>query len=205
VRWTEFAIREARQTLLDWERQNGKLQPPVPVEDIADLLYLLAIDVTNDLPSNTAGRLYVEDRIIEVKKCDVYVRQRFTIAHEVGHYRLHVVAEGLLRNSHTCNDDAVYNANTADSVLLLGFDETPSQVSRPNKTDIRRLEIEANRFAAEILMPVPLIEAAVAQYGADTMSLAELFDVSSQAMQFRLEKLLFLPPSGPQTSFLTDI
>lgn len=205
MRWTEFAVREARRTLTDWEQKNGKLFPPVAVEDIADLLYFLAIDTTDSLPANIAGKLYTEDRVIEVKKSDAYVRQRFTIAHEIGHYQLHVVAAGLLPQIHSCGDQIINSSNEQESVLLPGF-ETPiakSQIVTPG--DARRLEIEANRFAAELLMPVSLIEVAIATYGADVSTLAKLFDVSLPAMQFRLEKLLYLPPSGPQTSFLTDL
>lgn len=205
MRWTEFAVREARQTLSDWEQRSGKVQPPVPVEDIADLLYLLAIDVTDHLPPNTAGRLYAEDRIIEVKKSDADVRKRFTIAHEVGHYQLHVMAEALLHNGHACSDDLVSNTSATETPPLIDLEATVSIASRPIVVDTRRLEIEANRFAAEILMPVPLLEAAVAQFGSDVTYLAKLFDVSSQAMQFRLEKLLFLPPPGPQATFFTDL
>jgi Zn-dependent peptidase ImmA (M78 family) len=57
---------------------------------------------------------------------------------------------------------------------------------------IRRREVEANTFAAELLMPPQFIEQAVERYGKDIPALAELFDVSRQAMQHRLEKLLLL-------------
>ncbi len=203
---TEFAVREARQTLVEWEQRYTKLEPPVSVEDIADLLYSLAIDITDDLPSDTAGSLYVEDRIIAARKSDANVRQRFTIAHEIGHYRLHVVAEGLLTAEHTCSGDAIGNLNTTEDSFFpeLG-DASPIFTYSSPLVNSRRLEIEANCFAAEILMPVTLIEAAVMAQGPDIASLATLFNVSSQAMRFRLEKLLFLSPSGPQTSLFTDL
>jgi Zn-dependent peptidase ImmA (M78 family) len=67
---------------------------------------------------------------------------------------------------------------------------------------MRRYELEANSFAAELLMPAQPVEQAVARYGTDIVGLAEHFAVSRQAIQYRLEKLRLLPPSGPQTSFL---
>lgn len=210
MRWTEFAVREARQTLSDWEQVYGKLTPPIPVEDIADLRYFLAIDTTNDLPSQLAGRLYADDRIIEVRRSDSPVRQRFTIAHEIGHYCLHVVAEKLALNGHGCSGDII--SDIEDAALSFEFDVPPPSLSNiPNSNtarqgaESRRLEIQANSFAAELLMPASLIETAVRELGPDVLALAQLFNVSRQAMRLRLEKLLFLPPPGPQSSFLTDL
>ncbi|HEY0733820.1 MAG TPA: ImmA/IrrE family metallo-endopeptidase [Herpetosiphonaceae bacterium] len=210
MRWTEFAVREARQTLNNWEKLHGKLQPPIPVEDIADLLYFLAIDTTNDLPSQFAGRLNIEERIIEVRKSDALVRQRFTIAHEVGHYCLHVIAEKLVLNGHGCSGDVISDAQ--DPSVLFEFETPITNLSTPMISNIkkqeaesRRLEIQANSFAAELLMPASLIEIAVQDLGLNIMPLAERFNVSKQAMQLRLEKLLFLPPAGPQSSFLADL
>ncbi|MEI6777551.1 MAG: ImmA/IrrE family metallo-endopeptidase [Chloroflexales bacterium] len=211
MRWTEFAVKEARITLAAWEARVGPLTPPIAVDDLADLLYLLAIDVTRDLPRDLAGRLYAEQQIIEVRCSDSPRRQRFTIAHEIGHYRLHVIAEGALSSSYTCNDAAigdngegVYPPMLRESPLP-GFaqpqSETPSRIS---ERDIRRREIEANAFAVELLMPAHLVEHAVNRYGPTISELADLFAVSHQAMHYRLEKLLFLPPPGPQMSFFNE-
>lgn len=206
MKWTEFAVKEARLTLSDWERRSGKLLPPIAVEDVADLLYSLAIDVTHDLPPNIAGRLYAEDRIIEVKKSDIPTRQRFTIAHEIGHYRLHIVAERWLHGVHICSSAAVGATDELETPPLSGMEATQPQIVQvTRRRDIRRLEIEANRFAAELLMPASLISDAIKIHGPDTHALAQFFDVSLQAMQIRLESLLYIPPSGPQTSFLTDL
>jgi DNA helicase-2/ATP-dependent DNA helicase PcrA len=212
MRWTEFAAKEARQTLAAWEARVGPLTPPIAVEDLADLLYLLAIDVTFALPRTLAGRLYAEQRIIEVRRGDPPRRQRFTIAHEVGHYRLHVIASGA-QTSYACSATMIARGDgegqapqTLREAPLPGFAAPPaSGASILSERDTRRLEIEANAFAAELLMPAPLVEDAVARYGKDVRALAELFDVSQQAMQIRLEKLLLLPRPGPQTSFLDEL
>lgn len=210
MRWTEFAAKEARHTLAAWEGRVGTLQPPIAIEDLADLLYLLAIDVTYELPSNLAGRLYAEQRIIEVRRQDHPRRQRFTIAHEVGHYRLHVVAAGLASSPYACSAAAITSgdgstpaASALQAQPLPGL-SAPAATAQPGASNqqLRQREIEANAFAAELLMPASLVEQAVGRYGKDVGALAELFDVSSQAMQFRLEKLLLLPRAGPQTSFL---
>lgn len=213
MRWTEFAAKEARQTLAEWERRVGPLKPPIAVDDLADLLYLLAIDVTFELPGNLAGRLYAEQRIIEVRRNDHPRRQRFTIAHEVGHYRLHVVAAGITTTSYACSAAAITNGDGSEHAAAMLRERSLPGLTAPTPTtkpaasnqEIRQREIEANAFAAELLMPAPLVERAVERYGKDIAALAELFDVSRQAMQLRLEKLLLIPRAGPQTSFLGDL
>ena len=64
-------------------------------------------------------------------------------------------------------------------------------------------EREANRFAAELLMPGEMVKAAVVDFvgSHDIVSdrhlvrrLAEMFDVSQQAMEYRLVNLNFLSP-----------
>lgn len=212
MRWTEFASKEARLTLAQWEGRVGHLKPPIAVEDLADLLYLLAIDLTHELPGNLAGRFYPEQRIIEVRRDDNPRRQRFTIAHEVGHYRLHVVAESAVGASYACSSAVITSADgeeQAPAMLrehpLPGFAVPAPTKPETSNQDVRRREVEANAFAAELLMPSQLVEQAVERYGRDVPALAELFDVSRQAMQFRLEKLLLIPRAGPQTSFLGDL
>ncbi len=50
-------------------------------------------------------------------------------------------------------------------------------------------EREADQFAAELLMPEPLVRQAVVEQGADVDRLADRFDVSRQAMKTRLRRL----------------
>jgi IrrE N-terminal-like domain len=50
-------------------------------------------------------------------------------------------------------------------------------------------EREADQFAAELLMPEPLVREAVVVHGADVGRLADRFDVSRKAMQVRLRSL----------------
>ena len=88
------------------------------------------------------------------------VRQRFTIAHELGHH-----ARGDL----DAPRDTRNNLNT--------------RVNDPR-------EIGANRFAAALLMPQAQVEIAVFRRGITSISrLASLFDVSEVAMEYRLQNL----------------
>lgn len=108
-------------------------------------------------------------------------RQRFTIAHEIGHLHLHQGRPMFV--------DRSVRIDRRDANAALGLD---------------REEIEANSFAAALLMPQEMILAAVTQLsphrGAtgteETIRrLASRFDVSPQAMEYRLANLgLVVPP-----------
>lgn len=94
-------------------------------------------------------------------------RRRFTIAHELAHYLLH---EGLL--SHVDRDFRVNYRNEESSMA----------------TNVE--EIEANYFAASILMPSDFLDAVEAEDAVANddrvKQLAKLFDVSQHAMSLRL-------------------
>ena len=91
-------------------------------------------------------------------------RRRFTVAHELGHY--------LLRHHEHFHVDLM---------------EGTSQTGDPPGYDWQD-EREANRFAAELLMPSHMVEA-VHQTERDEVILARHFIVSPQAMSFRLANL----------------
>jgi Zn-dependent peptidase ImmA (M78 family) len=103
-------------------------------------------------------------------------RQRFTIAHELGHFFRHP-AEVM---EYVDTDFRVIWRNTASSA---GVDWK---------------EIEANRFAANLLMPEDMLRQDLDHYGVvdrSTMQhLASIYKVSRLAMQFRLINLGILPP-----------
>ncbi len=90
-------------------------------------------------------------------------RQRFTIAHELGHY--------LLRHHDNFHIDVA-------SAVAHG--EAPNYDWRDERA--------ANEFAAELLMPAQLVLAA-ARDNASVRDLAEKFEVSQEAMGFRLINL----------------
>lgn len=96
---------------------------------------------------------------IFVDRDEVAVRQRFTAAHEIGHFLLHnhLIGERL-----------------EDNYLL-----------RSNQMSSQQ-EVEANRFAADLLMPRNLIQQAMNEGYTNVETLADLFQVSRIAMGIRL-------------------
>ncbi|MBZ0299987.1 MAG: ImmA/IrrE family metallo-endopeptidase [Anaerolineae bacterium] len=150
--------------------------PPVPVDKIAKL-YGVEIrfePFQGDRESEISGLLFQEDDtiIIGVNSLHGRNRQRFTIAHELGHYVLH-------------NDDM--HIDRGYRIHLR------SQLSSQAK-DWK--EIQANSFAAELLMPEEMLSNDLHGRSIDYESdeslikeLADRYEVSQQAMIFRLTNL----------------
>lgn len=109
-----------------------------------------------------AGALDRESKTIFVESSDDFARKNFTIAHELGHFRLH----------QDLQTDIFYRYQVRK---LWGLEED-------------KRELEANRFAGDLLMPEKFIRDlwAVTQ---DTEKLAQIFGVSPEAMRYRLQHL----------------
>ena len=110
-----------------------------------------------------------EGKIIGVNGSQSVVRQRFTIAHELGHSKLHEL-------------EAIH----VDHGFRIDYRNHES--SRGKNT----LEKEANYFAAGLLMPESFLQADLADKLIDMNDeelvdrLATKYEVSSQAMSYRL-------------------
>lgn len=92
-------------------------------------------------------------------------RQRFTIAHELGHHVLHNNHGKRFRDT-----SAALQGGTYDPV-----------------------EVQANRFAAELLMPDYAVHALIVDNGVASIErLAQSFGVSEKAMQIRLKNLGYI-------------
>ena len=138
----------------------------------------LSLDKKATLDKGIAGELRRLDNggyRISVQKSDHYYRQRFTMAHELGHYYLHrdLVGDGT--------DDTVKFRNTSDG----NFYNSNIQLTH---------EREANAFAAAVLMPEHLIHAEVRDLprpllDASIKDLATRVQVSPQAFRIRLSDL----------------
>lgn len=126
--------------------------------------------------------LYRDDggqAIIGVNSAESPLRQRFTIAHEIGHLQLHtgrpVIVDKLVR----------VNLRSGQGTFTT-----------------QREEREANQFAAELLMPAALVRREADAVARDlpqsgegfSKRLAETFEVSPQAMRYRLVNLGLLSP-----------
>ena len=147
---------------------------PIPILKIAKLLGVQIHQY--DLGENISGVLVIKNDqgIIGVNPSESSVRQRFTIAHELGHYMLH-------RNL----NESIF-VDREISVLFRSQNSSPGELKR---------EQEANAFAAAILMPKDMLLEQIQKNYIDITDevalkgLAKKFDVSLIAMTIRVSNL----------------
>jgi len=154
-------------------------KPPVDVSKVARSLGLEIVMAPDEvglsgflISDSDSGR-----QIIGVNQSHHINRRRFTIAHEIGH---HVM--GHLEGKIHVDSNTTLRVAARSSVSSKGTD--------PH-------EVEANSFAAELLMPQSLVEDAMATIEGDSnlgddqiiAAIAKQFKVSESAMSFRLANL----------------
>lgn len=138
--------------------------PPVRLPDLARALGVPVKAAT--LGPGISGEIRPDDDdgfVIRINRHDPPKRQRFTVAHELAHFLLHrdEIGNGI-------EDDVLYRSSLSD-----------------------RREQQANRLAADILMPGRLVaearEAAEEKGVGDVvLYLADLFAVSEAAMRIKI-------------------
>jgi Zn-dependent peptidase ImmA (M78 family) len=137
----------------------------IPVDPVR-IARKLGIDVVNaQLDPNVAGALVKEvgqDPIIFLNSNDAPNRKRFSCAHEIGHY--------VKRSD---QPDQYEYIDLRDSLASAGSDSE---------------EIYANAFAASLLMPEKTVRK-LRRRGHSELELAVRFDVSREAMHYRLKNL----------------
>jgi Zn-dependent peptidase ImmA (M78 family) len=137
----------------------------VPVETIS-LANNLGIHVYYvDWPTNASGKIEREAKLGGKSGLAIFVnknhhpnRRRFTIAHELAHFILHPeqIGDGIF-------DDGLYRSGLST-----------------------KTEAEANKMAADILMPRPVLREKIAAGLNSVKALADEFKVSPSAMSIRL-------------------
>lgn len=141
------------------------VERPVKLGDLAKELGLVVVRST--LGSRISGQIMPSSSApagfeIKLNRYDSPERQRFTLAHEIAHYLLHrdFIGNGVF-------DNVLYRSNLSS-----------------------RKEVEANKLAADIIMPRSLVRADFARKNGGELDivkeLATLFRVSEPAMRVRL-------------------
>jgi Zn-dependent peptidase ImmA (M78 family) len=147
---------------------------PFPYENVsaafADLEIVYA-DLEDDVVS---GVTLYEDGIftILINTTKPETRQHFTLGHELGHYFLH---KDYLKSQNGIVDNDTYL-------------DGPNMLYRADDIEKTQIEIEANNFAAALLMPEDLLRRAWQAFGS-IQECARIFRVSAIAMSIRLTRL----------------
>lgn len=146
--------------------KEAKSTYPVDVDRLAASLGISVVYVA--MPEDVSGAL--------VRKGDLYVitinqrhprtRQRFTLAHELGHYIHHrpIIGDGV-------NDSKTYRTTASDTHF--------------NPRILPEHETEANQFAASLLMPMDIVDHLRAR-GLDAEAVAKELQVSRHAAAIRM-------------------
>ena len=150
---------------------------PVPV-DPAAIARLMGVQVLKgQLPDDIAGvllkRLGRDARIV-VQATDSESRRRFMVAHELGHF----VYRGATAD---VDEDEYAYVDERSSLAQAGLDG---------------VEVFANQFAAELLMPEPTVRVAIERTKNAKAALAAVFGLSQEAMSCRLRNLSLLRTSS---------
>lgn len=153
--------------------QRAMRTPPADVEGV---IRELGIAFQNKpMPEDQSGCIeYNSGRFtITVNAAEDRQRQRFTAAHELAHYLLHrdmlVEIGGWSRHTDSLFDDHASN--------------NPPQPFEPAH------EVQANKLAAEILMPRSTMATEYDPKTDNVDEVAQLFQVSAAAMKVRLKSL----------------
>jgi Zn-dependent peptidase ImmA (M78 family) len=163
--------------------KNFEVKAPVDVDEIAAKLDIKVEEDFSLEIRDIVGEIFIKEGNTTVRinpiKNSYAPRRRFTLAHEIGHFCLH------------------------SSKLTTGFIDSVKTMSRTESYWDSR-ESEANNFAAQLLMPKSLIINEGQQYidsykkitGKQGISsdlfieaMADKFEVSSKAMEYRLKNI----------------
>jgi Zn-dependent peptidase ImmA (M78 family) len=165
--------REAAQIVLE---EFGIKRVPIPVERIIKSKNIVLEYAPLD--EELSGMAYTHDgiSIIGINALHHPNRQRFSAAHELGHHVLHAI-------------EIQETIHVSKGLRALRRDPVSSEGSDP-------LEIDANTFASELLMPERFLLEEIGPNGLDMDDetsierLAKKFRVSVAAMKYRLVGLI---------------
>lgn len=164
---------KARREALRLFNAGAVKAAPVPLDRIVRAAGVIVQYAPFD--DELSGMAFIKNGhpMIGVNSLHATTRKRFTLAHELGHIILH---RDVLETSGVHVDRGILRR---DSLASEGTDDR---------------EIEANNFAAELLMPEPLLAAALDGRNLDfedeeaVRALAKRFNVSATALQYRIQR-----------------
>jgi hypothetical protein len=159
------------------------------LEDIARRVYQFSVVPDDELPDDLSGYLDPADRLIAYRPIEDVARRRFTIAHELGHHALGHPLRTFEDRTDQIDDAPHVAALSAKAGVYRAY------------SDRDRWELEANVFAAELLLPVERVRAmALRDPKWSVRRLARYFGVTRSAMLNQLTAALLPGPSDASST-----
>ncbi|MBI6910605.1 ImmA/IrrE family metallo-endopeptidase [Pseudomonas palleroniana] len=148
--------------LLDLAKRKGVETSPLDVQKLLSVLgvELLSVPMKDEVSGMLSRLDNREGWVVRVNALHHPNRQRFTIAHEIGHYCRHRWQQSEFQ----------------DQNFFRNGDSNP-------------MEAEANRFASELLMPEQMFKEKVRLFTGSIEAIAQYFKVSTLAVRVRAKNL----------------
>jgi DNA helicase-2/ATP-dependent DNA helicase PcrA len=203
-----------REHSLAWEGGAGEI---VPLDELATWLGLeVATFSPDDYPPGTFGFLEPEERLIWLRRDLPFTLYRFTLAHELGHAILHrripLPAQPTLtslqagykafpfddtgrQDDAATPEDPCQEEDVRETLAAPAVQQAVEDMLGPGILDAiydphSQRELDANLFAAELLMPLERVRTCYLSQDIPPERLADLFGVSLAAMLNRLSELV---------------
>ena len=163
----EYRFLTERSDALRWVRGLANLNADkFPIKEVLeDALNISVHYEAMDGKEELSG--YIEKRAngwhIGVNKYEVEGRQRFTMAHELGHLLFH---RDIIQ-------DQMVDGKFVEAIKLFRSQES-----------FKRVEMQANQFSADLLMPSDRVRLLWDKF-ADYTDIADIFGVSTYAVEYR--------------------
>jgi len=163
--------------ILEYTNQN---KPPIDLQTICDF-FKINVQKIDSLPYDGLSK-YENGKYYIFYKSGIKspYRERFTIAHELGHIFLHFSEDKTTFTDETINRK------------LKRLNQKAAARGLEYLSNIQ-LEREANNFAANLLMPSNLIIEYFYKYKWDIELLSDTFRTSKEAIQHRLRNIGIIP------------
>lgn len=187
TRWQQIRRIAAATRLSYAERAVPVSLFPLDLGELTETLWGLTVIPTATLSDGVYGKVEPAREVIRVRRDLAPERQRFVVAHEIGHIALEGLNAGPFHDTEQTIDERVSGERGADTA-----------VRTYNRRE--RREQEANLFALELLIPADELWAAMKQCGWQPAQLAATFGVSLDAMLTQLVNVCCLEPPSPATA-----
>jgi Zn-dependent peptidase ImmA (M78 family) len=161
---TDFPEIKNGEDLISFAQDKGIEVSPLDLPKLTQHLGIaMLLEPMKDEESGSLSKDKKGNWIMKVNSLHHPNRQRFTISHELGHFIKH-------RAIHNTFKDSTFFRNNESNYI----------------------EVEANKFAAELLMPKQIFDTYIQNVSSKVEDIAKHFQVSSMAVRIRAKELNYL-------------